>query len=255
MTKQDLSSLKVVRKKSKVQALIGVVKNDKDLESIRGRFQIPDEAVSRLPHSNEKACNFAHGEVSFYEAAFSYGLRLKPSTHFGYFGLSPWDKQTKIVHEFLLPFVIGNHASISPTPSSEVVAALPSSAVAPPITRSKEKDKAGKSVWEDLASAVGRAHNVIIDEELRGLSAAPSHELVSRHIHKLVQVLGELLQLTTYYLSIKEKVVVAQSKAESAEAESSPFRKDLMKAMDQAVKSKEKAYELKKTLKVEKKLA
>nr|POE78695.1 hypothetical protein CFP56_66571 [Quercus suber] len=68
-------------------------------------------------------------------------------------------------------------------------------------------------------------------------------------------VLGELLQLTTYYLSIKEKVVVAQSKAESAEAESSPFRKDLMKAMDQAVKSKEKAYELKKTLKVEKKLA
>ena len=122
----------------------------KDLESIRGRFQIPSEVVSRLPHTGEKACSFAHREVSFYEAAFSCGLRflvhsfihhllsnlnitpeqfvpnawrtvvscmaiwfivydremitlneflflykLKPSTLYVYFELSPWDKQTK----------------------------------------------------------------------------------------------------------------------------------------------------------------
>ncbi|KAK9993437.1 hypothetical protein SO802_023140 [Lithocarpus litseifolius] len=133
--------------------------DDKDLESIRGRFQIPEEAVFRLPHTSEKACSFAHGEVSFYEAAFSCGLRfpihpfihhflsklniapgqlvpnawrtvvscmaiwfivydgemitlnefpflykLKPSTHYEYFELSPWDKQTKIVHEFPTSF-------------------------------------------------------------------------------------------------------------------------------------------------------
>ena len=48
----------------------------KDLESIRGRFQIPSEVISRLPHNGEKACSFAHGKVSFYEAAFSYGLRF-----------------------------------------------------------------------------------------------------------------------------------------------------------------------------------
>ena len=48
----------------------------KDLESIRGRFQIPGEAISRLPHTSEKACSFAHREVSFYEAAFSCGLRF-----------------------------------------------------------------------------------------------------------------------------------------------------------------------------------
>ena len=49
-------------------------------------------------------------------------------------------------------------------------------------------------------------------------------------------------------------MVIAQSKAESAEVESSRLRKDLVEAMVQAVKSKEKANELKKALKVEKKL-
>ena len=28
----------------------------------------------RLPHPNEKACTFAHGKMSFYEATFSCGL-------------------------------------------------------------------------------------------------------------------------------------------------------------------------------------
>ena len=37
-------------------------------------------------------------------------------------------------------------APVSPTPSLKVVAALPSSVVAPPITCSKGKGKAGKSV-------------------------------------------------------------------------------------------------------------
>lgn len=56
----------------------------------------------------------------------------------------------------------------------------------PPTAYSKEESKIGKSVWEDLATALGRAHNVVTNEELKGLSSIPSHELVSRHIHKLV---------------------------------------------------------------------
>ena len=79
-------------------------------------------------------------------------------------------------------------APVSPTLSPEVVFVLPSSVVAPLVIRSKRKGKVGKSVWEDPATAVGQAHNVIIDEELRGLFAVPSHKLVNRHIHKLVQV-------------------------------------------------------------------
>ena len=38
------------------------------LKSIRKRFQLPRGVVIRLPHPNEKACSFAQGEVSFYEA-------------------------------------------------------------------------------------------------------------------------------------------------------------------------------------------
>ena len=81
-------------------------------------------------------------------------------------------------------------------------AALPSVQVAPssptlslevttftsPTTRSKGKGKAGKSVWDDPATAMGRAHNVITDDKLKGLLSIPSHELVNCHIHKLVQV-------------------------------------------------------------------
>ena len=55
----------------------------------------------------------------------------------------------------------------------------------PPTTHSKGKDKVGKSVREDLATNLGRAHNVITDDELKGLSSIPSHKLVSCHIHKL----------------------------------------------------------------------
>lgn len=52
----------------------------------------------------------------------------------------------------------------------------------------KGKTKIGLDVWEDTATAVGRAHNVVISEELKSLSTVPSHELVNHYMHKLVQV-------------------------------------------------------------------
>ncbi|XP_075660114.1 uncharacterized protein LOC142629949 isoform X2 [Castanea sativa] len=126
--------------------------------------------------------------------------------------------------------------------------------VMPPTTRSKGKSKIRKSVWEEPATALGQAHNVIVNEELKGLASIPSHELVSRHIHKLVQVLRETLRLTTDYLSNEEKVVVANSKVEFVEVESSKLRKDLIEAINQAIKAKEKVKELSEALKVEKML-
>lgn len=70
----------------------------------------------------------------------------------------------------------------SPTPSLDVIAFTPFT------TRSKGKGKAGRSVWDHPAITIGHAHNVITNEELKGLSFVPSHELVSCHIHKLVEV-------------------------------------------------------------------
>ena len=42
----------------------------------KDRFQFPEGTRARLPRKDERACAFAHGEVCFYEAAFSCGLRF-----------------------------------------------------------------------------------------------------------------------------------------------------------------------------------
>jgi len=57
--------------------------------------------------------------------------------------------------------------------------------------------------------------------------------------------------LTIDYLSNEEKVVVANSKIDSVEAESLKLMKDLIKAMDQVTKAKENVKELREALKVE----
>ena len=56
------------------------------------------------------------------------------------------------------------------------------------------------------------------------------------------------------YLNSEEKVVAANSKVDSIEAESLKLRKDLIEAMDQSTKAKENVKELKEALNVEKKL-
>jgi len=91
-------------------------------------------------------------------------------------------------------------APSSPTPSLEVIA------FSPPTTSAKGKGKVGRSVWDDLATALGRAHNVITDNELKSLLSIPSHELVSRHIHKLVQVCGFSLLASLWYFSVQVRV-------------------------------------------------
>lgn len=50
------------------------------------------------------------------------------------------------------------------------------------------KSKVDASVWDNVSTALGKAHNIITADELKGLSAVPFHELVNRHIHKLIQV-------------------------------------------------------------------
>ncbi|KAL0001439.1 hypothetical protein SO802_015220 [Lithocarpus litseifolius] len=124
----------------------------------------------------------------------------------------------------------------SPTPSLKMMT------FSPPTIHSKGKSKIGKRIWEDPATTLGRAHNVVTNEELKGLSSIPSHKLV----------LGKSLHLMTVYLSTEEKVVVANSKVESMEAESSRLQKDLIEAMDEATKAKGKVKELNEALKVEK---
>ena len=60
--------------------------------------------------------------------------------------------------------------------------------------------------------------------------------------------------MTTDYIGNEEKVVVANSKLEFVEAESSKLRKDLIEAINETNKAKEKIKELNEALRVEKML-
>uniref|UniRef100_A0A7N2QYM1 Uncharacterized protein n=1 Tax=Quercus lobata TaxID=97700 RepID=A0A7N2QYM1_QUELO len=118
----------------------------------------------------------------------------------------------------------------------------------------KGKKKKCESVWTDPVTALGWMHNIISEDELKALSLVPSHEPVSRHIHKLVQVLGESLRMMTDYLTTEEKLVMANSWAEATKAESSKLRKDLIEAMGEANDAKTNLKEVSDELRIEKML-
>ena len=51
--------------------------SQEDIDRMRGRYQIPDDVVLRIPDSDERACCSKYkGDVVFYEADFQAGLRF-----------------------------------------------------------------------------------------------------------------------------------------------------------------------------------
>ena len=65
--------------------------------------------------------------------------------------------------------------------------------VARPLKRlkvgSKGKEKVGSSVWSDAEVAMDHANEFFTLGEMKEISNTPSHEMVSRHVHKLVHVI------------------------------------------------------------------
>ena len=51
---------------------------------------------------------------------------------------------------------------------------------------SKGKEKVGSSVWSDAEAAIDRAHELLTPGEMKEIFSIPSHEMVSRHVHKLM---------------------------------------------------------------------
>ena len=147
---------------------------------------------------------------------------------------------------------------------------------------SKGKEKIGSSVWSDAEAAMDRANELLTPREMKEISSLPSHEMVSHHVHKLMQVillilvhyfffsslinwltlvrlsvckvLGETMHITTQYLANEEKAVVANSKVEVQEAEASGLQNDLGAVMDALNAFKEQAKVLTKQLESEKQL-
>ena len=53
-------------------------------------------------------------------------------------------------------------------------------------TGDKGKEKVGASVWANAKTSLARANEIVTPEELKEISDIPSHEMVNRHVHKLV---------------------------------------------------------------------
>ena len=70
----------------------------------------------------------------------------------------------------------------------------------------------------------------------------------------IYQVLGESVRITTNYLNVEDKVVVATSKVESMEVECSQLKKDLIAVMNERNEANQKIKDFTKDLHVEKAL-
>ena len=67
---------------------------------------------------------------------------------------------------------------------------------------SKGKEKVGSSVWSDAEAAMDRANELLTPGEMKEISSIPSYEIVSRHVHKLVQVILLILVHSFFFLSL-----------------------------------------------------
>ena len=56
-------------------------------------------------------------------------------------------------------------------------------------TRDKGKEKVSSNAWTDARAAMAWANEFLTPEEMREISSIPFHEIVSQHVHKLVQVI------------------------------------------------------------------
>nr|POE76879.1 hypothetical protein CFP56_26277 [Quercus suber] len=137
------------------------------------------------------------------------------------------------VETIALPLV---HTTLStPTPSLEVTAFTPLT------TRVKGKGKVGRSVWDNLATAMGRAHNVITNDELKGLLSIPSHELYFKGFELLCRWIIKHHSLAVDFSSLDfEKIdtEILTGKAKELEEtevdamEKDPFGKEVTEGKD-----------------------
>ena len=64
----------------------------------------------------------------------------------------------------------------------------------------KGKEKIGSSVWFDVEMAMDRANELLTPREMNEISSVSFHEMVSCHIHKLVQLIHLILVLFCFVL-------------------------------------------------------
>lgn len=98
---------------------------------------------------------------------------------------------------FVTPIVSDTETARMASPATSVEE-IPTPASKKSRLTDKGKEKANSRsscVWDDEGLAVEKAHGVVIVEDLKAISGVSFNEVTARHIHKLVQVLGESLHI------------------------------------------------------------
>nr|POE61763.1 hypothetical protein CFP56_74900 [Quercus suber] len=110
------------------------------------------------------------------------------------------------------------------------------------ITPSNESSKANGrdkvpvgSFWEDAGAAILKAHKAIFVDNLQPLGVNSSHELMSSHVHKVMQVLGKSLYISGKYLDFEKKFVMAQSKVEALSSGNESLKKQIFALLEEVV--------------------
>ena len=90
----------------------------------------------------------------------------------------------------ITPIVSGIETARIASPTT-LIEEIPTPASKRPRVTDKGKEKVdsrSSCVWDDMELAVERTHGVVIAEDLKVFSSTPFNEVVTCHVHKLVQV-------------------------------------------------------------------
>ena len=86
-----VSAPRVVRAFHALEEVYGL--DEETVSRFKDRFQFPERVRVRRPTNEDRACHFFPGEVCFYEAAFTCGLRLPVHPFImellGFFSIAP----------------------------------------------------------------------------------------------------------------------------------------------------------------------
>ena len=113
------------------------------------------------------------------------------------------EKEKEVIEKGLSTLALNEGRIASPTLSVEEITPCTKKHK----TSDKGKEKMGVGVWEDAETAWAEANEVVTLEELKEISGVPSHEMVNRHVHKLVQVTFLLFPSPFYFIFISTKYI------------------------------------------------
>nr|POF21363.1 hypothetical protein CFP56_43487 [Quercus suber] len=137
----------------------------------------------------------------------------------------------------------------SPTSSLKVIASAGEEA-------RKNKKVGGKSFlptfWDDANVTALKAHEALSMDDLSPLMAKSSNEVMSSHIQKLVQALGESLFISRKPLDLEKKVATSEPVIKSLSAKNEMFKNKVAILTIEAKNDKERVAVLEKSLQMEK---